>query len=64
MAVADTIEAMGSHRPYRPAQDLDVTFQELQKMSGKGLDPEVVKVAIELFKDPKVIDELLSRRAI
>ncbi len=64
LAVADTIEAMGSHRPYRPAQDLDVTFQELQKMSGKGLDPEVVKVAIELFKDPKVIDELLSRRAI
>ncbi|QWD79126.1 PAS domain S-box protein [Polynucleobacter sp. MWH-Spelu-300-X4] len=64
LAVADTIEAMGSHRPYRPAQDLDVTFRELQKMAGKGLDPQVVQVALELFKDPHVVDELLSRRAI
>ena len=33
-------------------------------MSGKGLDPQVVDVALELFKDPHVVDELLSRRAI
>lgn len=64
LAVADTIEAMGSHRPYRPAQDLDITFQELKKMSGKGLDAQVVQVAIELFKDPQMVSELLSRHAI
>lgn len=64
LAVADTIEAMGSHRPYRPARDLDVTFKELQLMAGKGLDPKVVELAIELFKDPKTIDALLSRQSI
>jgi len=64
LAVADTIEAMGSHRPYRPARDLDVTFKELKKMAGKGLDTEVVEVAIELFKDPETIDQLLSRQVI
>ena len=64
LAVADTIEAMGSHRPYRPARDLEITFRELHDMAGKGLDPKVVEVAIELFKDPKTIDALLSRQAI
>jgi PAS domain S-box-containing protein len=61
LAVADTIEAMASHRPYRPAKSLEVTFQELRRLSGVYLDPNVVKIALELFEDEKIIHQLLER---
>ena len=60
LAVADTIEAMASHRPYRPALTLDATFQEIERLAGNTLDPEVVDVALGLFKGRELIKEILT----
>ncbi len=43
-ALADTLDAMCSDRPYRPAQTFDVARQEILRFSGQQFDPEIVKV--------------------
>ncbi len=43
VAVADVFDALTSKRPYKPAWDIDVAFQELLKLSGKKLDSECVQ---------------------
>jgi putative nucleotidyltransferase with HDIG domain len=60
LAVADTIEAMASHRPYRPAKTLADTFSELERLSGVFFDQEVVRVALDLFKDESLIKKMLE----
>jgi putative nucleotidyltransferase with HDIG domain len=42
-AVADTLDAITSDRPYRPAQSLTAAREEIQRWSGRQFDPEVVK---------------------
>ncbi len=51
IAVADVLEAMASHRPYRAALGMDAAFNELQKNSGTHFDPEVVTSCIRIFKE-------------
>jgi PAS domain S-box-containing protein len=51
LAVADVVEAMASHRPYRPALGLDQALEEITKNKGKLYDPEVVDVCLKLFKE-------------
>jgi putative nucleotidyltransferase with HDIG domain len=51
IAVADVLEAMASHRPYRAALGLDAAFDELKKNSGTHFDPEVVASCIRIFKE-------------
>jgi putative nucleotidyltransferase with HDIG domain len=41
-AVADTLDAIMSDRPYRPAQPLSAARKEIEKWSGRQFDPEVV----------------------
>ncbi len=53
LAVADVVEAMISHRPYRPALTLDVALKEITENSGTLYDPEVVKACRELFLKKK-----------
>jgi PAS domain S-box-containing protein len=50
LAVADVVEAMASHRPYRPALGLDQAWEEITKNKGKLYDPEVVDACLKLFK--------------
>lgn len=50
LAVADVIEAMASHRPYRPALGIHKALEEISRNSGKFYDPEVVSVCQELFR--------------
>jgi HD-GYP domain-containing protein (c-di-GMP phosphodiesterase class II) len=50
MAVADTVEAMSSHRPYRPALGLEAAMDELLRNSGKAFDPTVVDACLQVFK--------------
>ncbi|MGA8007374.1 MAG: PAS domain S-box protein, partial [Burkholderiales bacterium] len=50
LAVADTIEAMGSHRPYRPALGIDLALAEVEKHSGTLFDPQVVAACLRLFR--------------
>lgn len=51
LAVADVIEAMSSHRPYRAALSLEETIQEIEKNAGILYDHAVVKVTVELIRD-------------
>ncbi|MEA2022622.1 MAG: HD-GYP domain-containing protein [Candidatus Caldatribacteriota bacterium] len=50
MAVADVVEAMSSHRPYRPALGIDAALEEISKNRGILYDSEVVDVCLKLFK--------------
>ncbi|UCE19017.1 MAG: HD-GYP domain-containing protein [Gemmatimonadota bacterium] len=49
LAVADVVEAMSSHRPYRPAHGLDKALEEIFQKKGALYDPEVVDTCITLF---------------
>jgi PAS domain S-box-containing protein len=49
IGVADVIEAMSSHRPYRPALGLDDAFEEITMNRGITYDPDVVDASIDLF---------------
>jgi len=42
IAVADTFDALTSHRPYRSARSEDEAFREIRRVRGEQLDPEVV----------------------
>jgi len=49
LAVADVVEAMSSHRPYRPALGTGKAFEEISNGRGKLFDPDVVDACLELF---------------
>jgi len=53
MAVADVVEAMASHRPYRPALGIDIALEEISKNRGVFYDPEVVDACLRIFKEKK-----------
>ena len=50
ITVADVVEAISSHRPYRPSLGIDMAMQEIKKNSGILYDPDVVKACLKLFK--------------
>jgi putative nucleotidyltransferase with HDIG domain len=49
--VADVVEAMASHRPYRPALGVDKALEEISKNRGVFYDPDVVDACVTLFKE-------------
>jgi PAS domain S-box-containing protein len=51
LAVADVVEAMASHRPYRPALGIKLALQEITQFSGTLYDPVVVDVCLKLFNE-------------
>lgn len=51
LAVADVVEAMLSHRPYRPATPLEDVLREIEGKKGTLYDPEVVDACIRLFRE-------------
>lgn len=51
LAVADTVDAMTSNRPYRPAMGLELALDEIEKNRGKLYDPEVVASCQRLFRE-------------
>jgi len=51
LAVADVVEAMASHRPYRPPRGLDKALEEISQNRGVLYDPEVVDVCLKLFTE-------------
>jgi HD-GYP domain-containing protein (c-di-GMP phosphodiesterase class II) len=46
-AVADALDAMTSHRPYRRAQRWSAAVKEIRRSAGTQFDPHVVRVFIE-----------------
>ena len=51
IAVADVVEAMASHRPYRPAVGMDKALDEISSKSGRIYDPTVVDACLRLFQE-------------
>jgi len=51
LAVADVVEAMSSHRPYRPALGIDAALEKIQEDKGISYDPQVVDACIKVFKE-------------
>jgi putative nucleotidyltransferase with HDIG domain len=55
-AVADTLDAMTSDRPYRPKQPIEAARKEIEAWSGRQFDPEVVKTFLAM--SPGIWDDL------
>jgi PAS domain S-box-containing protein len=51
MAVADVVESMASHRPFRPALGIRAALDEIAKNRGVLYDPEVVDVCLKIFNE-------------
>lgn len=55
VAVAEVVEAMASHRPYRPAIGIDAALEEIVRNKGILYDEEVVDNCIRVFKEKNFI---------
>ncbi len=51
ISVADVVEAMASHRPYRAALGIDAALDEIRRLRGRAFEPRVVDACVHLFKD-------------
>jgi len=51
LGVADVVEAMSSHRPYRPALGINKALEEISKNRGILYDTEVVNACLKVFKE-------------
>lgn len=51
MTVADVVEAMSSHRPYRPALGVEVAVKEIERGRGSAYDPAVADACLKLFRE-------------
>ena len=53
MAVADVVEAIASHRPYRPALGIEAALDEIEKNKGIFYDDAVVDTCLKLFREKR-----------
>lgn len=53
LAVADVVEAMSSHRPYRPALGIKSALEEISRNRGILYDPVAVDACLKLFEKKK-----------
>ncbi|GAI10533.1 unnamed protein product, partial [marine sediment metagenome] len=53
IGVADVVEAMSSHRPYRPALGIDAALEEISKNRSIFYNPEIVDICLRLFKEKR-----------
>ncbi len=51
IAVADVVEAMASHRPFRPALGMDAALDEIKAHRGSLYDPDAVDTCVKLFTE-------------
>jgi len=55
VTVADVVEAMNSHRPYRPSLGLAAALREIEENQGKRYDPRVVRACLKLAADTDLL---------
>jgi PAS domain S-box-containing protein len=53
LSVADIVEAMSSHRPYRPSYGIEKALKEILQNRGFYFDPDVVDTCIKIFREKK-----------
>lgn len=51
LAVADVVESMASHRPYRPALGIDAAMKEIESNRGILYDIGAVDICLRLFRE-------------
>ena len=51
IAVADVVEAMASHRPYRPTLGIDKALAEIERGRGTAYDPSIADACLRLFRE-------------
>jgi HD-GYP domain-containing protein (c-di-GMP phosphodiesterase class II) len=51
LGVADVVEAMSSHRPYRPSLGLDLALSEISQNKGVFYDAAVVEACFKLYEE-------------
>ncbi len=51
ISVADTVEAMTAHRPYRAALGIDKAMEEITTNKGKFFDSNVVDACVDIFSN-------------
>jgi PAS domain S-box-containing protein len=51
IAIADVVEAISSHRPYRPAHGIEVALDEITKNRSILFDPDLVDACLRLFRE-------------
>jgi putative nucleotidyltransferase with HDIG domain len=50
LAIADVVEAMASHRPYRPALGIDLALEEISENKAKLYDSDVANACLEVIR--------------
>ncbi|MCP9833423.1 MULTISPECIES: HD-GYP domain-containing protein [unclassified Cyanobium] len=55
VAVADVVQSMCAHRPYRAGLGSDAALAEITKNRGKLYDPEVVDACLRLFNEKRYV---------
>ena len=63
LGVADVVEAMSSHRPYRPALGLDSALEEISRGRGAVYDSKVTDACLRLFQRKEPLFEKLLATA-
>ncbi len=53
LAVADVVEAISSHRPYRPALGIEKALEEVRRGRGIRYDMRVVDACLKIFRDQR-----------
>jgi HD-GYP domain-containing protein (c-di-GMP phosphodiesterase class II) len=51
LAVADVVEAMASHRPYRPTLGIEAALEEIEKNKGILYAAVIADVCVKLFRE-------------
>ena len=51
MAVADVVESMSSHRPYRPSLGLEAALVEIERNAGRLHDQYAAMACLTLFRE-------------
>lgn len=57
LTIADVVEAMASHRPYRPGLGIDLALEEIDQNKGRFYDPEMADSCVRLFQEKGFVME-------
>jgi len=60
LAIADTIESIATHRPYRPSRGLDFAITEIKNEAGVKLDKTFVEAAVSLMDKNQTLQNIIN----
>ena len=58
MIVADAFDAMTTNRIYKARRTIEEAIEEIQRLSGKHFDPQVVQYAIKVLQEVKIDEDI------